>query len=88
MAKSRVSHRRQIVATTASASRVSRSGQMLEQVLERGGSAADAVIATGIHVTQLWRYRTGRGRPGAVNTAKLHRATGGRVAAEGWADFT
>jgi hypothetical protein len=68
--------------------RVSRSGQALDQTLQRGGAAAEAVLATGIHVTQLWRYKTGRGRPGAANTAKLHRATGGKVAAEGWADYT
>jgi hypothetical protein len=71
----------------ANTGRVSRSGQMLEQVMERGGAAAAAVMATGIHITQLWRYRTGRGRPGASNTAKLHRATNGKIAAEGWADF-
>lgn len=39
---------------------------------------------TGIHRTQLWRYSTGRGKPDAEQVAKLHRATDGRVAADGW----
>lgn len=61
----------------------SRSSRALQQILE-GDDEAAAVYATGIHRTQLWKYSTGRGKPDADGVAKLHRATGGKVAADGW----
>lgn len=40
------------------------------------------------HRTDLWRYRTGRGKPSADSIALLERLTGGRVPANGWEDIT
>jgi DNA-binding phage protein len=62
----------------------SSSSRALGRVIAAGGEMARAVEATGIHRTQLWRYSTGRSKPDAEQVAKLHRATNGIVAADGW----
>jgi len=60
------------------------SSRALHEELKAEGAVARMSEATGIHRTQLWRYATGRRKPNAEQIAKLHRATGGRVAADGW----
>lgn len=62
----------------------SSSSRALGRVIASAGDMARAVEATGIHRTQLWRYSTGRSKPDADQIAKLHRATDGIVAADGW----
>jgi len=62
----------------------SSSSKALGRVIAGDGEMARAVEATGIHRTQLWRYSTGRSKPDADQIAKLHRATDGIVAADGW----
>ena len=66
------------------AKRESRSSRELARVLTEDRELAVAVYATGIHRSQLWRYSTGRGKPDAEHVGKLHRATEGTVAADGW----
>ena len=62
----------------------SSSSRALSRVLAAGGEMAKAIDALGLHRTQLWRYSTGRSKPDADQIAKLHRATSGIVAADGW----
>lgn len=62
----------------------SSSSKALSRVIAGNGEMARAVEATGIHRSQLWRYSTGRSKPDADQIAKLHRATDGIVAADGW----
>jgi len=62
---------------------VSRSSTALAKVMDEIG-VGKLAEDTDIHRTQLWRYSTGRSKPDADQIAKLHRATGGRVAADGW----
>ncbi len=64
--------------------RESSSSKALGRVIASGGEMAKAVEGTGIHRTQLWRYSTGRSKPDADQIAKIHRATSGIVAADGW----
>ena len=64
--------------------KVPASGKVLGQILQAGGELAEAVLGTGIHRTQLWKYSTGRSRPDADQITKLHRATKGVIAADGW----
>lgn len=64
--------------------RESSSSKALGRVIAAGGEMGKAVESTGIHRTQLWRYSTGRSKPDAEQIAKLHRATNGIVAADGW----
>lgn len=62
---------------------ISESSIELAKVIEEVGPA-ELSRQTGIHRTQLWRYATGKSRPDADQIAKLHKGTGGRVAADGW----
>jgi len=62
----------------------SSSSKALGRIIAADGELARAVEAEGFHRTQLWRYSTGRGKPDADGIAKLHRATAGIVAADGW----
>lgn len=62
---------------------VSRSSLELEKFVAEVG-VLKLAGETGIHRTMLWRYSTGRSKPDADQIAKLHRASGGRVAADGW----
>lgn len=62
------------------------SSRALDELLNEGGDAADAVKGSGIHRTLLHRYRTGKGKPDAETVAKLDRVSGGRVPANGWED--
>ena len=62
---------------------VSASSRALQALIEEIGAAAVSK-ASDVHRTQLWRYATGRGKPDADQIAKLHRASSGRVAADGW----
>lgn len=49
--------------------------------------AKNADGKTAFHRTDLWRYRTGKGKPSADSIALLERLTGGRVPANGWEDL-
>lgn len=64
--------------------KVSTSSLALENLLNTEGANARLAKETGIHRTQLWRYATGRSKPDAEQVAKIHRATDGQVAADGW----
>lgn len=60
----------------------------LDQVLEEDGDVAalihDEVKRGTMHRTQLWKYRTGRDRPGPDMIGLFARLSEGRIAAEGW----
>lgn len=64
--------------------RESSSSKALSRVIAAGGEMGKSVENTGIHRSQLWRYSTGRSKPDVEQAAKLHRATNGIVAADGW----
>ena len=61
------------------------SGVALKTLLEEDGEEAKA-IREAIHRTQLWRFTTGRGKPGADNLAQIAALSRGRVPADGWGD--
>jgi DNA-binding transcriptional regulator YdaS (Cro superfamily) len=63
--------------------RISPSSIELERVTREIGAGALARVS-GVHRTQIWRYSTGRDKPGTEQAARLQRATGGRVSADGW----
>jgi len=69
------------VATTL---KLSASSRALEKELRPEGATSRLAKETGIHRTQLWRYSSGRQKPDAEQIARLHRATKGRVRADGW----
>jgi hypothetical protein len=64
----------------------SSSSRALDDLLERGGSEAEAIKGSGIHRTVLWRYRKGKGKPDAETVALLERLSSGCVPANGWED--
>lgn len=63
----------------------SRSSVALDELLDRGGDAAEA-IRTRFHRTMLWRLRTGRRLPEIETATELHRLSGGRVPIDGWTE--
>ena len=64
---------------------MSTSSRALDALLEEGGELAET-IGDVAHRTVLWRYRKGKGKPDAETIARLERASGGRVPANGWED--
>lgn len=64
---------------------MSPSSRALDALLNEESDEAEAVKRIA-HRTVLWRYRTGKGKPEAEVVAKLERASGGRVPANGWED--
>lgn len=64
---------------------LSPSAVVLDAILTDGGEVAES-IKDAVHRTQLWRFRTGKGKPDANTIALLHRLSEGRVAADGWSD--
>lgn len=64
--------------------KISGASQALTEWLKTEGATARLARDTDSHRTQLWRYATGRGKPDAELVAKIHRATGGAVAADAW----
>jgi hypothetical protein len=65
---------------------MSPSSRNLDACLTEGGPVAEAIKGSDIHRTRLHAYRTGKSKPDADTIAKLHRLSGGRVAADGWED--
>lgn len=57
----------------------------LDALMDEASPEGEAVRKTA-HRTVLWRYRTGKGKPGADLIAKLYQASGGRIPADGWQD--
>lgn len=55
----------------------------LAEVLAEGGPDALAIRAA-VHRTMLWKYTKGLRRPGAESSAKIDKASRGRVPAAGW----
>jgi hypothetical protein len=68
---------------------ITASSTELDAVLEEGGDVAskiqEEVRSGALHRTQLWKYRTGRDRPGPDLMELFDRLSGGRIAATGWA---
>lgn len=64
--------------------KISVASQALAEWLKTEGATAKLARDIESHRTQLWRYSTGRGKPDAELVAKIHRATNGAVAADGW----
>jgi hypothetical protein len=63
------------------------SRRALDHLLTEESAEAKAVReCADVHRTQLWKYRTGRGRPDANTIALLARLSRNRVPADGWAD--
>lgn len=64
----------------------SASSRALDALLDAGGPEAEAIKASSIHRTALWRYRNGKAKPDAEGVALLERISAGRVPANGWED--
>ena len=68
---------------------ITASSTELDAVLEEGGEIATKILEEverkTLHRTQLWKYRTGRDRPGPDLIEMFDRVSRGRIAATGWA---
>lgn len=68
---------------------ITASSTELDAVLDEDGDVAakihEEVERKTLHRTQLWKYRTGRDRPGPDLIEMFERVSGGRIAATGWA---
>ncbi len=61
----------------------SRAAHALAQILDEGGALALS-LKEQFHWTLLWRYRTGRRKPGLKSAQRLSKLTRGKVKESAW----